>query len=251
MRNATNGKYPRYIVWENVPGAFSSNGGEDFRYVLEAFCRIKNETVTIPRPAKWTGAGQILGDDFSFAWRIIDAQYFGVAQRRRRLFLVADFDGKCAGKILFESEGLSRYSPQSFRTWQAAAEYFADSVGTTSSYCLMDQGGIRMDVSLNKTGTLRAQANHPPCVLAEDVPKTLKIRCGHGNGGRGALIQENISATLATNNDQTLFVPKAYGVCAKHSNSMLSDNPNSGFYEAQTSRTIDTSNQSQIGRAHV
>ena len=76
------------------------------------------------------------------------------------------------------------------------------------------------------------------------MPKTLKIRCGHGNGGRGALIQENISATLATNNDQTLFVPKAYGVCAKHSNSMLSDNPNSGFYEAQTSRTIDTSNQS-------
>ena len=108
----------------------------------------------------------------------------------------------------------------------------------------MDQGGIRMDVSLNKTGTLRAQANHPPCVLAEDVPKTLKIRCGHGNGGRGALIQENISATLATNNDQTLFVPKAYGVCARHSISMLSDNPNSGFYEAQTSRTIDTSNQS-------
>lgn len=99
-----------------------------------------------------------------------------------------------------------------------------------------------MDVSLDKTGTLRAQANHPPCVLEENVPKTLKIRCGHGNGGRGALIQENISATLATNNDQTLFVPKAYGVCAKHSNSMLSDNPNSGFYEAQTSRTIDTSN---------
>ena len=87
MRNATNGKYPRYIVWENVPGAFSSNGGEDFRYVLEAFCRIKNETVTIPRPAKWTGAGQILGDDFSFAWRIIDAQYFGVARDADACFL--------------------------------------------------------------------------------------------------------------------------------------------------------------------
>ena len=229
---------------ENVSGILSSSGGEDFRCVLEAFCRIKNEAAAIPRPAKWTGAGQILGDDFSFAWRIIDAQYFGVAQRRRRLFLVADFDGKRAGKVLFESEGLSGYSPQSFRTWQAAAGYFADSVGTTSSYCLMDQGGTRMDVSLDKTGTLRAQANHPPCVLEENVPKTLKIRCGHGNGGRGALIQENISATLATNNDQTLFVPKAYGVCAKHSNSMLSDNPNSGFYEAQTSRTIDTSNQS-------
>ena len=229
---------------ENVSGILSSSGGEDFRCVLEAFCRIKNEAAAFPRPAKWTGAGQILGDDFSFAWRIIDAQYFGVAQRRRRLFLVADFDGKRAGKVLFESEGLSGYSPQSFRTWQAAAGYFADSVGTTSSYCLMDQGGTRMDVSLDKTGTLRAQANHPPCVLEENVPKTLRIRCGQGNGGRGALIQENISATLATNNDQTLFVPKAYGVCAKHSNSMLSDNPNSGFYEAQTSRTIDTSNQS-------
>ena len=244
MRDATNGKYPKFAVMENVSGILSSSGGEDFRCVLEAFCRIKNEAAAIPRPAKWTGAGQILGDDFSFAWRIIDAQYFGVAQRRRRLFLVADFDGKRAGKVLFESEGLSGYSPQSFRTWQAAAGYFADSVGTTSSYCLMDQGGTRMDVSLDKTGTLRAQANHPPCVLEENVPKTLKIRCGHGNGGRGALIQENISATLATNNDQTLFVPKAYGGCAKHSNSMLSDNPNSGFYEAQTSRTIDTSNQS-------
>ena len=245
MRCASNGKYPRYIVWENVPGAFSSNGGEDFRCVLEAICSFKDSSISIPRPAgKWTKAGEILAESYSLAWRVLDAQYWGVPQRRKRIFLVADFDGASAGKILFESEGLSRYSPQSFRTWQAAAGYFADSVGTSSSYCLLDQGGIRMDVSLNKTGTLRAQANHPPCVLAEDVPKTLKIRCGHGNGGRGALIQENISATLATNNDQTLFVPKAYGVCARHSNSMLSDNPNSGFYEAQTSRTIDTSNQS-------
>ena len=225
-------------------GAFSSNQGEDFRCVLETFCKIKKADFIVPQCRKWRDAGLIMGGDFSVAWRIIDAQHFGVAQRRRRLFLVADFDGKCAGKILFESEGLSRYSPQSFRTWQAAAGYFADSVGTSSSYCLMDQGGIRMDVSLNKTGTLRAQANHPPCVLEEDVPKTLKIRSGCEGGGKGALIQENISATLATNNDQTLFVPKAYGVCAKHSNSMLSDNPNSGFYEAQTSRTIDTSNQS-------
>lgn len=83
-----------------------------------------------------------------------------------------------------------------------------------------------------------------PTLRAGVVPATLKIRCGHGNGGRGALIQENKSATLSCNNDQTLFVPKAYGICSKHSNSMLSDNPNSGFYEADTSRTIDTSNQS-------
>ncbi len=78
----------------------------------------------------------------------------------------------------------------------------------------------------------------------EEVPITLKIRCGHGIGGRGALIQKDKSATLSCNNDQTLFVPKAYGICSKHSNSMMSDNPNSGFYEADTARTIDTSNQS-------
>ena len=86
--------------------------------------------------------------------------------------------------------------------------------------------------------------NQPFVVESPVVPATLKIRCGHGNGGRGALIQENKSATLSCNNDQTLFVPKAYGICGKYSNSMLSNNPNSGFYEAETSRTIDTSNQS-------
>lgn len=83
-----------------------------------------------------------------------------------------------------------------------------------------------------------------PTLRAGVVPATLKIRCGSGNGGKGALIQEDKSATLSCNNDQTLFVPRAFGICSKHSNSMLSDNPNSGFYEADTSRTIDTSNQS-------
>ena len=135
MRDATNGKYPKFAVMENVSGILSSSGGEDFRCVLEAFCRIKNETITIPRPAKWTGAGQILGDDFSFAWRIIDAQYFGVAQRRRRLFLVADFTGECAGKILFESEGLSGYSAESLRAWQRTAGSAADGFGT-AGLCL-------------------------------------------------------------------------------------------------------------------
>ena len=83
-----------------------------------------------------------------------------------------------------------------------------------------------------------------PTLRAGVVPATLKIRSGCPGGGKGALIQENKSATLSCNNDQTLFVPKVYGICGKHSNSMMSDNPNSGFYEADTSRTIDTSNQS-------
>jgi len=78
MRCATNGKYPRYIVWENVPGAFSSNKGEDFQCVLESVCRIADETVSVPSPKKWQSAGSIVGDGYSVAWRVLDAQYWGV-----------------------------------------------------------------------------------------------------------------------------------------------------------------------------
>ena len=98
MRCATNGKYPRFAVWENVHGAFSSNKGEDFRAVLESLCRVKDKTVSVPRCEKWTNAGEILADGFSIAWRVLDAQYWGVPQRRKRIFLVADFDSECAGK---------------------------------------------------------------------------------------------------------------------------------------------------------
>ncbi|MDO5027597.1 MAG: DNA (cytosine-5-)-methyltransferase, partial [Tissierellia bacterium] len=107
MRCKTNGKYPRYLVWENVPGAFSSNQGEDFRCVLEEITRIKDSTVKLSRPNKWRNAGEILGGDFSIAWRVLDAKYFGVPQRRRRIFLVADLNGRSAREILFEPKSLS------------------------------------------------------------------------------------------------------------------------------------------------
>ncbi len=121
MRCATNGKYPRFAVWENVAGAFSSNGGEDFRCVLEELCKVKNPAVSVPKPAKWTKAGEILGDDFSVAYRTFDAQYWYTPQRRMRIYLVADFDGGCASKILFESEGVSGYSAESFASWKRDA----------------------------------------------------------------------------------------------------------------------------------
>lgn len=277
MRCASNGKYPRYIVWENVPGAFSSNGGEDFRCVLEAICSVKDSSISIPRPAgKWTKAGEILAESYSLAWRVLDAQYWGVPQRRKRIFLVADFDGASAGKILFESEGLSGYSAESLRAWQRTAGSAADSSGT-AGLCLCDQGGERIDILKERTATLRAEAHHPPCVLENhpadsrlqiseigkvqtltsrcgtgggnvpllmDTPKTLKIRCGKAGGGKGGLIQENKSATLSCNNDQTVFQPKAYGISSFSSNAMLSGNPHSGIYEADTARTLDTSDQS-------
>ena len=251
MRGATNGKYPRFAVWENVTGAFSSNGGEDFRCVLEELCKIKDANLSAPKPEKWTKAGEIMGENFSVAYRTFDAQYWGVPQRRMRVYLVADFEGGCASKILFESEGMSGYSAESFRAWQETARSFGNCSEETGSGLMFENHSqdTRYTGPLNVAQTVSATYgtggnNQPFVVESSVVPATLKIRCGHGNGGRGALIQKNKSATLSCNNDQTLFVPKAYGICGKYSNSMLSNNPNSGFYEADTSRTIDTSNQS-------
>lgn len=308
MRCATDGRYPRYIVWENVPGAFSSNKGADFQSVLEEICSVKGYEIHTPRPERWANAGEIVAEDFSLAWRVFDAQYWGVPQRRKRIYLVADFAGGSVGKILFESEGVSGYTPQGFRPWQGAAGAFKEGAGASGCVCLNDQGGSRMNVMEDVAATLRAENHgHPPCVMGAagfctehsakargigyeeetsptiragtvpaavyenhsqdtrytgpletaptvnatygmggnnqpfvvETPKTLKIRSGCEGGGKGALIQDNKSATLGCNNDQALFVPKVYGICSKDSNAMKSENPKSGFYEAETSRCLD------------
>ena len=304
MREATNGRYPTWLCWENVPGAFSSNGGNDFKAVLDEIRKIKDPEADTPRPARWPNAGCILANDHSIAWRVFDAQYWGVPQRRKRIYLVADLAGQRAGKVLFESEGLSGYTPQGFRSWQGSAGAaeegahpagvgtdgyngaIADVAATLGVNCgmstgrngvmvLNDQGGSFMAVSEDVTGTLRSQMDgHPPVVVdtpdaiavenhptdsrvtvsgdgkvqtltsrmgtgGNNVPLVMKIRCGCEGGGKGPLIQKDKSGTLATNNDQTLFVPTVYGICAKDSNAMKSDNPNSGFYEAETTRTLD------------
>lgn len=245
MREATNGKYPRYIIWENVPGAFSSNKGEDFRAVLTEICKVKETDVSVPKPSKWENAGRIMGEGFSIAWRLLDAQYWGVPQRRQRIYLVTDFDGGSAGKILFESEGVSGYSAQGFKSWQDTANGITESTDETGGAdSLMFENHSQdtryrgpLSVAQTVSSTYGTGGNNQPFVL--QTPKTLKIRCGCEGGGKGALIQDDLSATLGTNNDQTLFQPRAFGVCAKNSNSMKSDNPNSGFYEADTSRTLD------------
>ena len=130
MREATNGVYPRIAVWENVPGAFSSNGGKDFQTVLQAFCDIESGGLDdVPRPKKWSGNGVILGNGYSIAWRVLDAQFWGVPQRRRRIYLVADFGGERAGEILFEREGLRRNFAQSRAAWERTARDAEGSVG--------------------------------------------------------------------------------------------------------------------------
>lgn len=113
MRKATDGKKPRYIVWENVPGAFSSNNGYDFLSVLQSFAEIAEADVHVPEPERkanklvWRYAGEMVGRGWSIAWRTVDAQYWGVPQRRRRIYLVVDLDSERAGEILFERKSLS------------------------------------------------------------------------------------------------------------------------------------------------
>ena len=164
MRKATGGEYPKWACWENVPGAFSSSGGEDFRCVLESLCGVIDESVSIPKPKKWANAGEILGDGYSLAWRVLDAQYWGVPQRRKRIYLVADFAGQRAGKVLFESEGLSGYTPQGFHSWQGspgAAEEGTHPAGVgTDGY----NGAIA------------------------DVAATLGVNCGMSTGRNGVMV---------------------------------------------------------------
>ena len=137
MRKSTDGKYPRIAVWENVPGAYSSNKGEDFRAVLQAFCSIKDETADVPRPAagKWNPAGAIVGNGWSVAWRTFDAQFWGVPQRRKRIYLVADFGSERAGEILFEQEGVRRHSAPGGTAGESAAGDVEGSAGR-SGECL-------------------------------------------------------------------------------------------------------------------
>ena len=177
MKEATHGRFPSYALWENVPGAFSSNGGEDFRIVLEEFIKIVEPTAVMPAVPKsgWPYADSYCGDGWSLAYRVFDAQYGGVPQRRRRIHLVLDLRGERAREVLFEREGVRGYFAEGRTPWKAAASHAENGTGAD------DREGA--------------------------VPYTLKIRSGCEGGGKGALIQTDKSATLATNNDQYLFQP--------------------------------------------
>ena len=267
MRCKTNGRSPRWAVWENVPGALSSANGRDFREVLESLIRIKDPEADVPMPdsGKWLPAGEILGDNYSLSWRILDASKgWGVAQRRKRIFVVLDLDGQCAGSVLFESEGLSGYTPPRCETRQGTARGAEEGAGE-AGLCLNDQGGSRMDVTREMTSTLRAEAHHPPCIMGasgfctehsadsrsigyrEEESPTLRAGVTPGvaieynpTDSRIKVKEDGICQTLCSrmgtggNN-----IPLVFGISADKSNAMLSDNPHSGIYEADTSRTLD------------
>lgn len=179
MRRATNGKYPRYIVWENVPGAFSSNQGRDFHEVLKAFCACADHPCDVSEPPRkgragadklvWGNAGCIVGDGFSLGWRVLDAQYWGVPQRRRRIFLVVDLGGERAGEILFEREGLRRDLEQSREARKGAA---AAAVGSA-------------DRSAGATGFDGYNGE-----LTGDVSSSFGVNCGMSTGRNGIVLND-------------------------------------------------------------
>ena len=269
MRCKTDGRYPRFVVWENVPGAFSSNRGEDFKAVLEEICKVKDPCMYVPGSAKWQNAGEILGDGYSVAWRVFDAQFWGVPQRRKRIYLVADFAGGCAGKILFESEGVSGYTPQGFRSWQGTAADFKEGAGTAGRICLNDQGGNRMDVTEDVACTLRAESHHPPCVMEsagfctehsakargigyeEETAPTLRAGTvpaaimfeNHSQDTRYRQLEDvapTVSSTYGTGGNNQPFVLENTTCYDVRFTSEGTKNARQNCYETETARTIDT-----------
>lgn len=218
MRVKTNGIYPRFAVWENVPGAFSSNRGEDFRTVLEEFIRVKEKDAVMPDVPKagWPYADCYSGNGWSLAYRVFDAQYWGVPQRRRRIYLVADFRGQRAGEILLKPEGLRRNSAQSGTHGQETARCAKNSVGTAI-------GGVdRYNQSFlpGLAQTLRASGGGDciPTVLAP-----VAVYCHQGNGI-----------------DRAGKCLTAYSFDSLSSNSMKSKNPHSGCRAVEIAKTLDT-----------
>ena len=204
MREATDGVYPRFAVWENVPGAFSSNKGEDFRIVLQELIQIAEPTaVMLEVPEKgWPYADCYCGDGWSIAYRVLDAQFWGVPQRRRRIYLVADFRGECAGKVSFESEGLSRYFETGRTPWQAVTGETEDCFGAAN-----------------------CEGND---VIAVD----------QGGGKSGANFHLNLSPTLTCTHGGEPAV--AYSFDSLSSNSMKSSNPHSGCRRVEVAKCLDT-----------
>jgi len=173
---------PRFMVWENVPGAFSSNKGEDFRIVLEETAKIADETAAIPRPDKgeWTTSGAIMGDGWSIAWRVFDAQFWGVPQRRRRIALVADFGGQSAPEILFKSDSVSGHFAESGTEREGVTADAERGVGTTSGSLtpFLPQTARIYDAD-GKWPTLQANSNggqNRQAVFYPDVARSLTAR---------------------------------------------------------------------------
>lgn len=177
MRTATNTVFPRFAIWENVPGALSSNKGGDFHVVLKTLTSIVDEKAAndLPRPRKWPLAGALHGDGWSFAWRVLDAQYFGVPQRRKRIFLTCDFAGNRAPQVLFEPQSGSGNHEPSSQEEQDHANPVVSSANASSRQCY----GLNSIHQTDSGGTFGYEAA---------VSKTLDIKGGVPTCNQGGMI---------------------------------------------------------------
>ena len=299
---------PRYMVWENVPGAFSSNGGKDFQAVLTEIARVAEPDapdVPLPEKGKWGKAGCLYGamGEWSIAWRVHDAQFWGVPQRRKRIAIVADFGGLSAPEILFERKGLSRDS----EPCGAKREATAGATGEGVEGAGFGETGI--GYWQNGIQTLRAEGENRPSrpsnvivsvhatqdpIVGDDISPcisqgsangtaTVAVLQGKesavydargngdgeiaptmtgdhenrvtdytalcvGNGQANQSVSDKAGALNTMHDKQAVIVTAVFGICSKDSNAMKSANPNSGFYEAETTRTLDANGGNLVRR---
>lgn len=236
MREATNGEYPTYAVWENVPGAFSSNKGEDFKIVLEELIKIAEpEAPALPMPDKkrWATADIIMGNGWSIAYRVFDAKYWGVPQRRKRIHLVADFRGQRAGKILFERESLRGGVKEIRAPRQGASPDAERSTGTADNKngIMLDDQGERILQSAgfnaqagSKSRSIGYEIEKSPTLLAGKAPSVL-IYGARGNGdGKTAPTITGDHNNRVTDYTACIVEPKTY--CLQDKNGPQGDGVN-------------------------
>lgn len=255
---------PRYMVWENVPGAFSSNKGEDFRCVLEEIARVEDKTASIPMPegGRWSTSGCIMGDGWSIAWRVHDAQFWGVPQRRKRIAVVADFAGESAPEILFERESVPRDSAENREQGQRVTATVER--GTDKAISFQERAGCEGGARESSSKENEQEHSQPlttnQCLNSWDVQsKHIQPQDGVADtlysgekswGGGESYVMQGINGEVAGTLDANYYKGCeerqgtereviCYGISGYESNSMKSPNPHSGIYEAETTRTLD------------
>ena len=248
MREATNGQYPRFAVWENVPGAFSSGRGRDFLAVLQAIAAIAEPAVSIPEPERdsktdnliWFSAGSIVGNGWSIAWRTLDAQYWGVPQRRKRIYLVADFGSERAADLLLERYSLRRNIAESGETRERTAE---DATGRTDgSLRVFNESG--QGYWMPGFGCLRAEGENRPSRPSNCIVGGCGINDAIGFSNRGCESGDYTETLRAEPHGAFPMVAQkvstVFAFDSLSSNSMKSANPNSGCREVDVAKCIDT-----------
>lgn len=293
MRSATNGNYPKFAIWENVTGAFQSNSGDDFKIVLDEFIHICEPDAEVPKMGEigWPQADCYMGDGWSIAYRTFNSQYWGVPQRRRRIYLVADFTGECAGKVLFERGGLSRNYSEIRASWKKTTGNVGNCIesadrknekvisvsgfdGTTS---LQEEINNKV-LSVNESGA----GSNNGYVYLSDIANSLCTSGGIPGQGYAAVLYDKNNKVINMNKDDiqskavidpngvapclsagelrygggecyvldnadNISTPDnktsaiAYSFDSLNSNSMKSNNPNSGCNEVNIAKTLDTS----------